>query len=235
MGHDPGVQQRSFGASLDVDIDLPLAGAASRGLARMVDLLILSIVQFAVWVGVGAVFGVMYAAKLASVGPLIGAGLLIVFLMSWFASTALELWFRGQPPGKKLLGLRVVRDDGGELTLVPSLLRNLLRLDNIPGGMVFDLAFMLVSDDGKRFGDLAAGTVVVDEAKVQNATRAWPLALAAREVALLEQWYQRAPNLEPERRQAIAEKLVAKLSAAHPGLVPEGAPVLALEQLAPVS
>lgn len=229
------MQQRSFGASLDVTIDLPVAGAASRGLARMVDLMIIGVVQAVVWIVAGGGMAGLYAAGIGTPGVLIGTFLLIIFLTSWFLGTTLELWFRGQPPGKRLLGLRIVRDDGGELTLVPALIRNLLRLDNIPGGVVFDLAFMLVSEDGKRFGDLAAGTVVIDEAKVAGAPRTWPPVLAAKEVALLEAWYQQAPNLEPDRRQVIAQKLVARLTAAHPGLLADAPAVSALEQLAPAS
>jgi len=65
----------------------------------------------------------------------------------------------GQTPGKRLLGLRTVRDDGGTLTMVPALIRDLLRVDSFPIAGLVDLAVMLLHPSGKRIGDLAAGTV----------------------------------------------------------------------------
>ncbi len=229
-------EQGRFGASLDVTIDLPLAGAPSRGLARIVDILLLSLVQAVV----GGVLGValfvglgLTDAEPTVIGVAVGVWLLVVFVIQWFFLTWLELSTRGQTPGKKMLGLRVVRDDGGTLTLAPALIRNLLRLDAIPGGSVLDLGLMLWSTDGKRLGDLAAGTVVIEEPPAPPA-RAWPAALTAPEVSLLEVWFARAPNLDPSRREPIAARLVDRLDAAHPGLVRRDASAVStLEALAP--
>ncbi|MFN7142381.1 MAG: RDD family protein [Myxococcota bacterium] len=229
-----------FGASLDVTIDLPLAGAGSRGLARVVDLLLLMAVQFvvAVVLGLGVVGALLVTVgfddpSATVIGIAVGAWLLLLFVIQWGFLTWLELYTRGQTPGKKLLKLRVVRDDGGSLTLVPALLRNLLRLDAIPGGTVIDLALMLWGDQGKRLGDLAAGTVVVDESG-ETPPRVWPPALSAREVALLGVWFARVADLDPTRREPIAARLRARLDATHPGLVPaDDSAVRALERLAP--
>lgn len=237
-----GLDAGRFGASLDVTIDLPLAGAPSRGLARIVDMLFLWAVQFVVafLAGIVLAFAVIAAGGVSSfdpsgttIGLAVGAYLLLAFAIQWGALTSIELYMRGQTPGKKLMKLRVVRDDGGSLTLVPALLRNLLRLDMIPGATLLDLALMLWGGQGKRLGDLAAGTVVVDESGDATA-RVWPPALSAREVALLGVWFARVPDLEPARREPIAARLRARLDAAHPGLVPaDDSAVRALERLAP--
>ena len=58
---------------------------------------------------------------------------------------------------------------------------------------------------------------------------------SAGEVTLLETWFARVLELEPERREAVAEKVAARIAAAHPGLLPEGEAMVALEALAPVS
>lgn len=229
---------RQFGASLDVGIDLPLAAAPSRGMARVVDIVLLSVFQaFVVTVLLLVVAGAALAAGDALDGPYIGilAGLalLVLFVLQWFFLTGLELYTRGQTPGKKLMGLRVVRDDGGALTLVPALLRNLLRLDTIPGAVVLDLALMLWGSSGKRLGDIVAGTVVIEEIASGQA-RSWPPALAAAEVNLLETWFARVPDLDADRREPIAARLVDRLDAAHPGLLQRNASaVVTLEALAP--
>lgn len=236
MATDPPAQ--GFGASLDVAIDLPLATAPSRGLARIVDILVVSVVQLVV----GSVIGVAGAVALGlgdadptTIGIAVGVWLLVLFVLQWCFLTGLELWMGGQTPGKRLLGLRVVRDDGGTLTLVPALIRNLLRLDSIPGGGVIDLALLLWTPEGKRLGDLAAGTVVIEEPKAGPA-RTWPAWLPASDVALLEVWFARAPNLDPDRREPIAEKLVARLAAAHPERVARAeTALLTLERLAPLA
>jgi uncharacterized RDD family membrane protein YckC len=224
-----------FAASLDVEIDLPLAGGASRVLARLVDALLLLVGQ----VLIGALLALAAAGAVGAIGTdavgwIVGGGLVLWFFLQWFLSAAFELWTRGQTPGKRLLGLRVVRDDGGTLTLAPALLRNLLRLETLPGGLMIDIVVMGLRTDGKRLGDLVAGTVVVEERK-NSVTRTFPPVLDAGEVTLLETWFARVLELEPERREAVAEKVAARIAAAHPGLLPEGEAMVALEALAPVS
>lgn len=64
-------------------------------------------------------------------------------------------------PGKRMLGLEVVRDDGSRLGLGRSLGRNLLRIvDWLPLGYIIGLITMLVTDDSKRLGDIAAKSSV---------------------------------------------------------------------------
>jgi uncharacterized RDD family membrane protein YckC len=232
-----------FGASLDVTIDLPLASAGSRGLARGIDNLIYMFVNLVVAMAIGGLLGGLYATGVVSgiegVGILVGVFFLLLFGFQWSLATTVELWMRGQTPGKWVLGLRTVRDDGGSLTLVPALLRNLLRLDSFPVVALLDLVVMFLHPSSKRLGDLAAGTVVIDEGRPAEA-RTWPPALRASDVALLQLWFARAPDLAAPRRAAIAARLVARLDTNHPGLLDtppaEAGPAEAvgvLERLAP--
>lgn len=79
----------------------------------------------------------------------------------------------GRSPGKAWVGLRVMGDGGEPVTLSASLVRNLLRLvDILPVNYVVGLAAMVSSAEGKRLGDLAAGTVVV---RLDRPERATPL------------------------------------------------------------
>ena len=89
---------------------------------------------------------------------LIFAGYFIVFEWLW----------NGQTPGKRLLKLRVIREDGRPLTLWEAIARNLLRIcDAIPGFIVpvysIGLIVIFSSSRDQRVGDIFAGTVVIRE------------------------------------------------------------------------
>lgn len=89
---------------------------------------------------------------------LIFAGYFIVFEWLW----------SGQTPGKRLLKLRVIREDGRPLTLWESIARNLLRIgDAVPGFVVpvysVGLIAIFLSDRDQRLGDIFAGSVVIRE------------------------------------------------------------------------
>jgi uncharacterized RDD family membrane protein YckC len=89
---------------------------------------------------------------------LIFAGYFIVFEWLW----------NGQTPGKRLLKLRVIRDDGRPLTLWEAIARNLLRIcDAVPGFIVpiysIGLIVIFLSTRDQRVGDIFAGTVVIRE------------------------------------------------------------------------
>lgn len=89
---------------------------------------------------------------------LLFAGYFIVFEWLW----------NGQTPGKRLLKLRVIREDGRPITLWESAARNLLRLFDTFPGFIFPiysigLITIFMSRRDQRLGDLFAGTVVVRE------------------------------------------------------------------------
>jgi uncharacterized RDD family membrane protein YckC len=97
------------------------------------------------------------------------------------------LW-EGQTPGKRLMKLRVIRDDGRPITLWESIARNVWRLfDAIPGLIVpiysVGLIVIFLSRKDKRVGDFFAGTVVIrertDEAPTFAETFSSPIADAA--------------------------------------------------------
>lgn len=62
-------------------------------------------------------------------------------------------------PGKRMLGLEVVGDDGSRPGLGRSVGRNLLRIvDWLPFGYIVGLITMVVTPDSRRVGDLVAKT-----------------------------------------------------------------------------
>jgi hypothetical protein len=96
--------------------------------------------------------------------------LISAFLLEWGYPVFFELR-SAATPGKRLLSLRVVQDDGAPLTLGSALLRNLLRfVDFLPVGYLFGLTSCMISSRFQRLGDLAAGTLVIYESKSQPRT-----------------------------------------------------------------
>jgi len=95
---------------------------------------------------------------------------LIIILFLIFAGyfIAFEWLWSGQTPGKRLLRLRVIREDGRPLTLWESIARNLLRIaDAVPGFILpvysVGLIAIFLNSRDQRLGDMFAGTVVIRE------------------------------------------------------------------------
>lgn len=96
--------------------------------------------------------------------------LMIIILFLIFAGYFIffEWLWNGQTPGKRLMKLRVIREDGRPITLWEAVARNLLRIfDAIPGFVIpiysLGLVSIFMSSRDQRFGDMFAGTVVIRE------------------------------------------------------------------------
>lgn len=98
----------------------------------------------------------------------IAALIIVLFLIFAGYFIAFEWLWNGQTPGKKLLKLRVIRDDGRPLTLWEAIARNLLRIgDAVPGFILpvysVGLIVIFLNSRDQRLGDIFAGTVVIRE------------------------------------------------------------------------
>lgn len=135
-----------------VRLTLRAAGPVPRGLAFATDVFLRGLFYFLVLMGLAV-----------SLPELAGALLLLtLFLGEWFYPVFFEVWNQGQTPGKRIVGLRVVNDDGTPVGWSTSLLRNLLMsADWIPGTYAAGLISMFCSRGFRRLGDLAAGTLVI--------------------------------------------------------------------------
>ena len=90
--------------------------------------------------------------------------LLILAILLTFYHLIFELTLHGQSPGKILLHLRVVRLDGQKLSLWDCMLRWVLRLIDITTTMgIVAMVSIISSNRMQRLGDLAAGTIVINE------------------------------------------------------------------------
>ncbi|MCL2293592.1 MAG: RDD family protein [Spirochaetes bacterium] len=88
--------------------------------------------------------------------------MLLLFGVNWFYHVFFEIFSKGQSPGKKILGLRVVRSDGSPINPGASFLRNLLRFaDTFLFLYTIALLCMSLSRGFRRLGDWIADTLVV--------------------------------------------------------------------------
>lgn len=92
----------------------------------------------------------------------------VLFLLFSGYFVFFEWLWNGQTPGKRLLKLRVIREDGRPVTIWEAIARNLLRIfDAAPGFLIpiysVGLIVIFLSNRDQRVGDLFAGTVVIRE------------------------------------------------------------------------
>ena len=154
----------------NITVTYQLAGVATRSLALLVDLLI----QIALIILTSLAVDVIRNVGLGIDHVVAFAGAVGVFCIMFVYNIFFEMIWGGRTPGKRLFGLRVIRDGGYPVTILASCIRNILRfidLGLIPlptGGLLPlwgapGLISVLMSGRYKRIGDYAAGTIVIHE------------------------------------------------------------------------
>jgi uncharacterized RDD family membrane protein YckC len=222
---------------LDIDtpenvvFDYQVAGIGSRFIAALIDTLILSITLFVFNCGAVLLAGLAFDSGLDSwVVALYG---LLIFASIWGYYIFFEMVWNGQSPGKRRAGLRVVRTDGTPITLVDSLIRNLVRIiDFLPLYYAVGTVTMFLNSQARRLGDYAAGTLVVKEQRdvtLESIQRALNTGVAIPDAAALfelsESDYQLMGDFLSRRHelhnrdelaQRIATAVAAKLGLPRP-------------------
>lgn len=89
------------------------------------------------------------------------AYVVLLFVPIIFYSLLWELLNHGQTPGKQLIKLRVVKTDGSSPSLGALVMRWLLWIADGPTLGFLGIFVMLVTRNHQRFGDMAAGTMVI--------------------------------------------------------------------------
>ncbi|MFO0584444.1 MAG: RDD family protein [Anaeromyxobacter sp.] len=218
-----------------VALSLEVAGLGDRAFAWLVDLLciflgwILALLLYSIsgdllreWQGLSGVGQVLAVAA--------------VFFSGWGWDVAWEVFGGGRTPGKRALGLRVVRADGAPVGLAESLARNVLRALELPLGYAPGVLMVALGQRRQRLGDLVAGTLVVRDRRYDLSrygsepsqdprwaalrTRA-PAALDAAGYEQLVDFLARRHALEPDARARIAalaaDGLAARAGVPAPG------------------
>jgi len=187
-----------------VDLVVVPAGIIVRCLAYLIDF------------SIRVVIFIVLAMLLSWLGDL-GAGVLsiFVFLLEWLYPVVFEVFINGSTPGKKLMKLRVIQEDGTPVNLSSSVIRNLLRVvDFLPLGYLTGLVTMVLSGNFRRLGDLAADTMVVHDDVVDVYSisehcqrRPLPMSFKLFEQQAIIQFSQRAAGLSESRQLELANIL----------------------------
>ncbi len=210
-----------------------MAGIGSRFLALALDTLI------QIGVGIAALLAGAFAFRLAS--ALIPSGswsqwsvaLLIIFAFLLFYGyfALFEIFWNGQTPGKRIIGLRVVKTSGRPLTPAETIGRNLMRIvDSLPFFYAIGVITALTNSENKRLGDFVAGSIVVREASLKEMKPVWqtshtetgkaeaapqvPLGahgLSMAELTLIDAFLHRRHNLAPDVRARMAEEILDRV------------------------
>jgi uncharacterized RDD family membrane protein YckC len=223
-----------------VALDLRLAQLPSRLTAAVLDLVVMATAY-------GVILTIMFQAGLSDADDALLGGIAVSLLVLVFLvyPVAMETLTRGRSLGKMALGLRVVRDDGGPITFRQALVRGLVGLAlERPGiflgtiGPAVGMVVAMFSARGKRIGDMAAGTVVLQERVPGRplwtpvmppplATWAQRLDLAGFDDALalsVRQFLDRAGELVPVARETLAAELVDEVRSRTTPDPPPGTP-----------
>lgn len=139
----------------NVVFEYELAGLASRALAWGIDLAVMAAL-------------VLLAGMLSSLFGLVLAGFakalyfVALFAIQWGYGAFFEWRWDGQTFGKRVLRIRVLSAGGVPIGFGQAALRNLLRvLDILPGAYLLGAVCVLSDARARRFGDMAADSVVV--------------------------------------------------------------------------
>jgi uncharacterized RDD family membrane protein YckC len=154
-----------------VPLHFALASIGNRFLACAVDhlvqlLLMLLVVVALEWAGLLS----QYKDKLSEAPKWAIAALIIGVFVIWSGYFATFEWlWHGQTPGKRLLRLRVIREDGRPVTFWEAAARNLIRIFDMMPFPFYSVGLLSVflSSRDQRVGDFVAATVVVREREDQ--------------------------------------------------------------------
>ncbi len=154
----------------NVTFSYEIAGIGSRFLAAIIDSLLIGLLQVILF-GTGLLILIrmgVFASSDSSGGQaamwILAILSLIGFVFFWGYYIFFEIFWNGQTPGKRWIGLRVIRMDGTPVSFSEVLIRNLVRtLDFLPFAYGVGVITMFASRNSCRLGDLAARTVVVHD------------------------------------------------------------------------
>jgi uncharacterized RDD family membrane protein YckC len=207
-------------------LEFNIAGVGSRFLALALDTLIQIAASMVFVIGGAIIFRALLPLASGATWAIALLGvLLFVIFIGYFA--IFESVWNGQTPGKRLIGIRVIKDTGRPIAPSEAVARNLLRLVDQMPGILYGVGIVsaLVSKQNKRLGDFVAGTIVVREQELRDFRPLWQapasssaatygaVRLTAEEFSLVETFLNRREALPPEVRYRMAEQIAGRITA----------------------
>ena len=205
-------EQLSIKTPEQIDLSFQKAGIGSRFYAALIDTGLLVSIAF-----IGYYVNRNFISELGdTLGNWLGAiGGILVFALFWGYYMVFEVTTNGQSPGKRALGLRVIKDGGYPIGLADSAIRNLVRVvDFLPFFYGAGLLAMLLNSNWKRLGDLAAGTLVVKTARTDlkvtgaNSTAAPSINIPPQETFTYSAWIR--PELVTETELGVIREYLGR-------------------------
>lgn len=142
----------------NVTLAYRLAGPGTRLGAYGIDL----VVRFAIFYAIAYIVSFLQPA--AGSGLTTGVFFILLFVLEWGYGAFFETWWNGQTPGKRALGLRVIKTEGYAIGFYEAMLRNLLRAaDFVPFFYAAGFLTAIATPRMQRIGDVVAGTMVIQE------------------------------------------------------------------------
>src|SRR5712691_130539 len=225
-----------------VSLQYDIAGIGSRGAAAIVDTVIqfVSVTVLAFGAFAAGVVGALFGISGSALGSLmLGLFALAVFIVMAGYYMVFEILWNGQTPGKRLLGVRVMRENGYPIRPVDSVVRNLVRIvDWLPGMYGVGVLTMLLNKRSKRLGDFASGTIVVREgvrgaaaAMIASVSTSRGYALSNSDATLVRDFLSRRATMNAGARSELAQRLATTLASRY-ALSVDPDPERFLEELA---
>ena len=210
-----------------IELAYDVAGIGSRFLAAIIDHFIIALILSFSCIGVS-----LAADQLAlglDEGLIIGLFGLGIYLSLCAYFIFFETVWNGQTPGKRMIGLRMVRTGGRPLGFLGSTVRNFIRLaDFLPILYGIGVIVMFIDRRSRRLGDMAAGCIAVRERKaITLASLAAPItseqavvaaaeritipnlhAIRPEDYDIVQEYLRRSTSLSVQARQRLALQLV---------------------------
>jgi uncharacterized RDD family membrane protein YckC len=151
-----------------IEVNLELAGLGSRFSAQLVDWILKAFVAVILLFLASLVAAIMESSighvveNPSSTALAVFIIVLYVLLLSY--GLFFEAFWKGQTPGKWLVGIRVIRENGSPVSFTAAGIRNFLALaDVLPMFFLFGSVIIMLTSRRQRLGDMAAGTIVIRE------------------------------------------------------------------------
>ncbi len=143
----------------NIEIDFKAAAIGERILAFMLDM-IFKVLYMIVFYYVDHLF--QWSDYFNSDSWSYNAYWVVVALPIIFYSVFFEVAMQGETPGKKIMGIKVIKIDGYQATIVDYFVRWIMRvLDILASNGIVAIFSIIFTQNSQRLGDIFAGTTVI--------------------------------------------------------------------------
>lgn len=211
-----------------VSLQYDIAGLGSRGAAVIIDSAIQATTLVVVLIGLSGAMAILGRID-TGINVLLPLLIVVVFAISNGYFMLFEILWSGQTPGKRMVGVRVIRESGYPLRTIDAVIRNVIRMvDWLPFLYGVGIVVMLCNGRSRRLGDFASGTLVVREAGrgpgAQHATE-WDgqggPTLSPSDATLVRDFLVRRESLNVAARADLAQRMASAVAQRYRVLLDE--------------